>query len=417
MLKYIIILLIFEIDAQEHYSNETSTTNSSIPMRRNITRPKSDDPFAESVKDIAYYLRAHKFNEYDRRYETTPSSAPRSYYKHFPRPPLRSLHWEVRQYCEANFTTCVDYLAKKIKYTALRRTDDTSFVIQEQKWDRLKDTEQYKQVDRECEKMKKVDDTMADPFAGPLERFQWRTTASYYMCWYTMQETTELEHLGEPCDNFAACLDSAYGPNNEDIRANDTNPYACALYSFCPDTCCPFKHLKRLEDCWDEPENPCHRLNAPDQRTCSLNFSSNTGFEDLVLNRWNVSCNCPEKGYIWSSLYGFCIDVDECGTSETHNCDHKSEACLNLAGSFRCACKWGFVWNSKHKKCVLSAALELIKVDKSVEEKNKTLSFVQKVLKLFGKSDSCSVLLSNGGFLILLCFISTKIQFCEFNKV
>lgn len=69
-------------------------------------------------------------------------------------------------------------------------------------------------------------------FPGPLERYQWRVTASYYMCWFTMKETKILEHLSETCDNFADCLDPRHGPFNEDIRADDNQPYACALYRY-----------------------------------------------------------------------------------------------------------------------------------------------------------------------------------------
>lgn len=386
MIQKLLLLILSQISSEETIPTEATTLNNSLLIKTNISRHEVVDSFTETLKDVAYYLRAHKFNEFDRRYEKSEESADKNYYKYFVKPPLRSLHWEVRQFCEPNFTSCVDYLGKKLKLTALKRTDDTSFVIQEQRWDRINDAEQIKQVDSECEKMRRIDNKMADPFAGPLERFQWRTTASYYMCWYTMLETPELEHFGDHCDNFAACLDSGFGPNNWDVRANDTKPFACSLYSFCPDPCCPFKHLNRFEDCWDEPENPCFRLNTQGHRNCFLNFSFNIEMNDLVLNRFNVTCACPQKGYIWSSLYGFCIDSDECENNEMHNCDHKSEACLNSIGSYKCVCKWGYIWSSRHKKCVNSAALELIKIDRGAEKQNKTVGFFQKVLKFFGKS-------------------------------
>lgn len=394
------VLLAILISAQETPVSEAPESNITVAIKLNVTRQKSQDPLKETLNDIAYYLRAHKFNEYDRRYEKTAESASKNYFKYFPKPPLRSLHWEVRQYCELNFTSCVDYLGKKLKFVSLKRTDDTSFVIQEQRWDRVRDDEQIQQVDEECQKMRNVDDTMADPFAGPLERFQWRTTASYYMCWYTLQEVAELEHLGEPCDNFAACLDPNFGPNNYDTRANDTGSFACALYSFCPDTCCPFKHLNQLEDCWDKPENPCYRLNDGGQRNCYLNFSSNREFQDLVLNRWNVSCDCPQDGYVWKSLYGLCVDVDECEVSDLHQCQ-QSEACLNLPGSYKCACRWGYVWSSRYNKCVTSAALEMIKAQREEEKVNKTIGIGQKILRFFSKSDSSMLSCSRELFLFI----------------
>jgi hypothetical protein len=61
-----------------------------------------------------------------------------------------------------------------------------------------------------------------------------QTSASYYMCWYTMNEVPSLAALGESCDNFANCLDSEFGVSNGDPRADDKTPFQCATYSFCP---------------------------------------------------------------------------------------------------------------------------------------------------------------------------------------
>ena len=33
-----------------------------------------------------------------------------TFFKQFPDPPLRSIHWEVRKYCELEFIDCVQYL-------------------------------------------------------------------------------------------------------------------------------------------------------------------------------------------------------------------------------------------------------------------------------------------------------------------
>lgn len=405
-----ILFLSSQITAQETALIETSSWNNSFLERTNVSRYKSGDSFGETLKNIGYYLRGHKFNEYDRRYEKQSESAARNYFKHFPKPPLRSLHWEVRQYCESNITSCVEYLGKKLKFTTLKRTDDTSFIIQEQRWHRVNDVKQIEQVDMECQKMRKIDDILADPFAGPLERFQWRTTASYYMCWYAMQETPELEHFEEHCDNYAACLDNRFGPNNWDVRTNDTTAFACALYSFCPDVCCPFKHVDRLESCWNEPENPCYKSNPPGKRNCFLKPSSNIEFNDIVLDRWNVTCKCLQEGYTWNSLYGFCVDIDECEISETHDCNHKSEACLNLAGGYKCACKWGYAWNSKQRKCVTSAALEVIKIHKGLEPKNISQGFLQKILRFFGKSGSDTVyFMFSKPLMFFLCLASVLI--------
>jgi hypothetical protein len=49
-----------------------------------------------------------------------------------------------------------------------------------------------------------------------------------------MTEVPSLAALGEPCDNFANCLDPEFGASNGDPRADDEKPFQCATYSFCP---------------------------------------------------------------------------------------------------------------------------------------------------------------------------------------
>lgn len=145
------------------------------------TRPDlPENPFAgksnpnlfwvDALKDIAYYLRAHKFNEYDRRYQPDASKAPREYYGYFPRPPLRSLHWEVHKFCEESFVSCVEYLRTRVQKTGLRREDDTAIVIQQQNWTRSKQAGQINSVEQECRKMQKIDESRADPFEGRATR-------------------------------------------------------------------------------------------------------------------------------------------------------------------------------------------------------------------------------------------------------
>lgn len=89
------------------------------------------------------------------------------------------------------------------------------------------------------------------------------------MCWYTMLGTPELALFGEPCDNHANCLD-VYGVNNKDPRADDSKPFACAMYSFCPDHCCPMKHIWYHRDCFQSQENPCYHANKPGYLNYSL---------------------------------------------------------------------------------------------------------------------------------------------------
>lgn len=347
----------------------------------------------EAIRDVAYYLRAYKFSEYDRRYLVTkPSSL--GYFSNFPKPPLRSLHWEVQKHCDYSFISCMEFLHKQIKKTDHRRSDDTSVIINEQQWFGDNFSQQISSVDEDCTKMMNKDDRLANPFLGPLERFQWRTTASYFLCWYTMNGVPDLEIFGESCDNFANCLDTKFGANNKDARViNDTN-YLCILYSVCPDPCCPLRHIASYEDCWNNEINPCLVGNEGAKRQCTFERNRNRDFADIVLNRWNVTCACAQEGYIWESRFGLCVDVNECTTGD-HNCDEASEVCVNLPGSYRCLCNWGYIWNEETNLCTTSPALDIIKRPHEDEyNKNKSMSgSIIKMItnKIFSKSGQYSM--------------------------
>ncbi|XP_076260111.1 uncharacterized protein LOC143196330 [Rhynchophorus ferrugineus] len=389
LINYTIICISQDID--ENNINNTSTSSFS-----NTTTTEKDqenvEKTREAIKNIAYYLRSHKFNEYDRRYYRSGLNVPRTYYKQFAKPPLRSLHWEVRMNCEYSFTDCVDYLRGKIKGTALKRQDDTTIVALENKWNYMNNSNEISLADMECRRTLKVDFNIAPPFEGPLERYQWRVTASYYMCWYTMNEIVELSHLGERCDNYAFCMDMSYGPMNEDPRADDSIPFACAQYSFCPDPCCANKHLGEVEICWNDEENPCFNENPLGQRQCLINRSENTEFTDQVLNRWNVSCQCSIAGYTWNSIYGICVDIDECvDDSRGRKCTAEGESCLNLPGSFMCICQWGYYYKSGKGKCIKSDVLDKLKLHSESNRNatsNRWKQFMKSVLNLLRKSSS-----------------------------
>ncbi|XP_025157801.1 uncharacterized protein LOC105184182 [Harpegnathos saltator] len=309
------------------------------------------------IRDVAYFIRAHKFHDYDRRYYKSAGEATSRLYEEFPRPGLRSLHWEVRKYCDASFVECLKYLERIIKLTALRREDDTVTVMREQKWSLANNTEQILAAQRDCQSSQRRDNLTMIPFQGPIERFQWRTSVSYYMCWYTMQGIADLAVFGEPCDNHANCLDE-YGAHNKDPRADDTKPYACALYSFCPDHCCPMKHIRSMKDCFQSRRNPCHAENRPAHRRCSLHRDENRNFQALRSNRINVSCECQRPGYEWSSRFGLCVDVNECSRG-AHNCTlHAGENCLNLAGGFACICQLGYAYSPTAGRCVHDPGFE-----------------------------------------------------------
>lgn len=200
-----------------------------------------DQWMSEALLDVAYYLRAHKFQDFDRRYlrEEEVTDEEKNLYARFPDPPLRQYHWEVFKYCSVGLKSCLKYLHTIAMDAYLQRTSDTSVLINLQGWAWRDHNDMILAVDVECRQLRDLDWKTAQPFQGPLERFQWRTSASYFMCWYTLQNHTTLSFFGEPCDNFANCLDDQWTDQNKDWRANDEKAFACAHYSFCPDVCCP----------------------------------------------------------------------------------------------------------------------------------------------------------------------------------
>lgn len=120
------------------------------------------------IRDVAYFIRAHKFHDYDRRYHKSVEEAANRLYEEFPMPGLRSLHWEVRKYCDASFVECLKYLEGIIKLTALRREDDTVTVMREQKWSPANNTEQILAAQRDCQMAQRQDNLTMVPFQGPI---------------------------------------------------------------------------------------------------------------------------------------------------------------------------------------------------------------------------------------------------------
>ncbi|XP_043277764.1 uncharacterized protein [Venturia canescens] len=367
-------------DEESEESNEEETTDRESDVNR-------------MIQDLAYFLRAHKFQDYDRRYFKSINEASTRPYEEFPRPPLRSLHWEVHKNCDLGFHHCLRYVDRIVRVTSLRREDDTLTIMRTNNWDLEKNTQQILVTQKDCQMAQRRDNLTVVPFQGPIERFQWRTTVSYYMCWYTMLEKPELEFFGDSCSNHANCLDN-YGVENRDPRANDDKPFACALYSFCPDHCCPMKHLWYMRDCFQSPRNPCYEGNRVANRKCTLNREENQDFESLIRNRINVSCHCHESGYEWSSRYGICVDVNEC-TRNLHDCNlEDGQICINQPGSYACVCGVGTVYNSETKNCekdpIFEKALNPLRGDKT-RSKPKMKNIFESIPKRLGNVIRCSL--------------------------
>nr|XP_033321095.1 uncharacterized protein LOC117217535 [Megalopta genalis] len=338
------------------------------------------------IRDVAYYMRVHKFQDFDRRYYKRLEDSPSRLFEEFPHRPLRSLHWEVRRYCEVSFVECLKYLEGNVKLAILRREDDTVTIMKEQNWNLEHNTKQILAAQKDCQAAQKRDRLTAAPFQGPIERFQWRTTVSYYMCWYTMLGVPELSIFGEACDNQANCeIDGGNG----DPRADDTKPYACALYSFCPDHCCPMRHIGHMSDCYRSSRNPCHAGNTASSKECTLNRRENQDLFSLLANRINISCQCQDAGYEWSSRYGICVDVNEC-TRRLHDCStNDNEMCVNMPGSYQCVCKFGYAYDPGERACIISADLrDVLTLPENEENDTEPKSIIETIIDQVTRSAS-----------------------------
>ncbi|XP_050521320.1 fibrillin-2-like isoform X2 [Daktulosphaira vitifoliae] len=241
--------------------------------------------------------------------------------------------------------------------------------MRQMNWTMENHSEYIHMVDNECLRLKKLDWTRPNPFRGPLDRFRWRVTASYFMCWYTMQNISLLSMFNEPCDDIGECYQSEL----LDFRSDNSIPYQCALYSFCPDPCCPVRRVVNPRDC--DIKNPCRfALN----NKCTFHRHQNLELPSVIYNEWNVSCIC-DTGYLWDSRYGMCIDVNECSDG-LQKCDDKSETCINLPGRYKCICRWGYMWIDDEQACV---------VDISV--KNAEIRFGLRNVPSIQKSESISI--------------------------
>lgn len=305
-----------------------------------------------ALQDVAYFLRNHKFNEWDRRkYSNQPEDYFIGFYKAFPEPSLKGVHWKVYKNCYKDFYQCIKYLYSVTETIPFTRSDD---IITKLNNNENFSKNSISKLDTDCKQALLYADKTGLPFDEPKEKFQWRTSASYFMCWYTMLGTPALSMLGESCDNFASCLDSTFGHRNYDPRSDDKFSFTCAMYSFCPDPCCPLKHVKAVSQCHDSELNPCFTENAQSSevlhRECRFDRKDNQNLEGIIANKWNVSCHCREKGFEWKSQFGMCVDVNEC-TVDKHHCNSVTESCMNLPGTFQCICRWGYAYDAVKKRC------------------------------------------------------------------
>lgn len=141
------------------------------------------------------------------------------------------------------------------------------------------------------------------------------------------------------------------------------------------------------------------------RRECTLNREENRDFLDLTTNRINISCQCQARGYEWSSRFGICVDTNEC-TSGKHHCAWKDgQVCINLPGSYDCACRFGYVYDSKEKSCVVDSVTEEVLASSKPRTKlAKTKSVIETIVQTVTRSTG-NPLASDSANLIVAIFL------------
>jgi hypothetical protein len=194
------------------------------------------------------------------------------------------------------------------------------------------------------------------PFDNLLQIFNFRVTASYYLCYHALNREPIMEYFGKSCNEAVFTKDSSnriiinkhYNDSYTFNSRNVEKPFECALFSFCPDTCChraftnkknTTSNLKTSQE-WLQLctlTNPCSNFG---NGVCELSNNENKNIDDLKLNKINITCQC-KSGYRYNNHFKDCLDIDECNEM-SHNCFGFKQVCLNTIGSFICLCDDGY---------------------------------------------------------------------------
>lgn len=315
-------------------------------------------PLALKIFRVGLYLSAYKYFGFDRRYiiSATKDEKP-VFFKHFPLPSLKKLHPVIQRACDAGFLNCIDEIYRVAKRSAI-----------------LYGLDHYTLRGRP---------KGYAPFKYARDMFNYRVSASYYMCWYTMREEPPLKYFGLD-DCYQNMVRHLYldeirktGHNIRDFRIKEgRKPFQCALLYFCPNLC--YGKLngnpRSLREAMSEKTNSC--VDLPNKQ-CIVPRNNNINFEDLKKNRLNVSCHCG-KGIEWNNKFSMCIDIDECYNKQD-DCWKKGLVCQNTKGSYKCRCRLGFSLNKKTQKCEMNELLHVgasksLKVRKRKSQHDKTFS-------------------------------------------
>ncbi|CAJ0945420.1 unnamed protein product [Ranitomeya imitator] len=86
-------------------------------------------------------------------------------------------------------------------------------------------------------------------------------------------------------------------------------------------------------------------FNCSDIDECAYSWSNNCSYGMCQNTVGSYTCACP-SGFIFD-LMGYCVDLDECSSSELNSC-HSSASCNNYYGSYSCVCPYGYFGDGFH---------------------------------------------------------------------
>ncbi|KAH3774017.1 hypothetical protein DPMN_175388 [Dreissena polymorpha] len=337
---------------------------------------------------VGTYLAAHKYYGVDYRYQAgdiTPED--RVFYRKFPSPPLKELHPDLEQVCSENHEQCI------LKIRDVARLSGTLQHLQKEStelgWD--------------------VPDPLFAPFDNSYDMFRFRQTASYYMCFYTLNGRISyknnkvkcLQHLNIVEDAPRSLRDLSLKhqrPMIVDIRDTTFNkdPTLCPKLWFCPDPCYGRMNAGNfVADDFKVKGNPCLDL-----KNSECNWDNTTvSFDDVKKNKFPIVCDCKssQKGFHWNNQFQMCVDTDEC-YEKRFDCP-KDRVCMNSVGSYICTCPKGYDVDEKTDSCtrtnliheaavVLEANPALFLKPEAGKPKKETVDLMSELLLFFGASGS-----------------------------
>ena len=252
-----------------------------------LSRHKRQMPtYSKQLHHVGLFIAAHKYFGIDGRKMSDKS---RIFYKSFPVPPLKKMDSKLDGPCRESAVKCILAIHKVILspgtsslYPLLHHT------VPPLNWPGF-----Y-------------------PFKSWATMFEFRATASYFMCWYTMKRDEIMAHFmkGKNCLLYLNRLQESRksGITVFDWRTDDHNkPFSCAEIMFCPNPCYGRRtggSIPSAKFMLHDVGNPCREFK---DNTCRLIPKNNMDLMGMVQNHLNYTCRCSKgKAGVYNARTGFC---------------------------------------------------------------------------------------------------------------